>query len=44
VARVGGITTTNFTTTIFSVKDADGNCYSADLNGLTGGEIDFTSE
>ena len=44
VARVGGITTTNFTTTIFSVKDADGKCYSADLNGLTGGEIDFTSE
>ena len=43
VARVGGISTTNFLDTTFSIKDESEACFSADLNGMTGGEINFTS-
>lgn len=44
VARIGGISSSTFDTTIFKITDSTGNCYTADLGGLTGGEINFTSE
>ena len=43
VARSGGITTENFDSTMFYIKDTNDNCYSADLGNLTSGEINFTS-
>ena len=43
VARSGGITTENFDSTMFYIKDINDNCYSADLGDLTSGEINFTS-
>ena len=43
VARVGGITATNFDSTIFTIKNQEDICYSANLGELTGGEINFTS-
>ena len=43
VARSGGITTENFDSTMFYIKDTNDNCYSADLGDLTSGEINFTS-
>ena len=43
VARSGGITVENFDSTMFYIKDTDGNCYTADLGNLTSGVLNFTS-